>query len=539
MGAAATARTSGETLSFAENLRTGAYLFAAGIIKPDMTGEKVFEAVAEQQVRDQLRLDADADVRVEHLEQFDRCYARVKKMFTRERGASTAQRYFFEMVLAASLSAQPRVPEPLGVLSEAQVNELIGALTKQDPALVPAHRALERALATSVPQVRLALCLQAADHLDAVTPQEDPDRSEASAQPRRVQLEHIGGLWARLFEVAVGESGRIDAVQVALAERAVCAGYRCQQRARQLQTRLIFGQRMSETPSHVALYGAGRAGRWLAAGAAVHALQNSSPEQVVTRTVALAASAGADPDALSPAAILTQAGWTLLNAGRRHLADRTVQAAWDSPGGTPDELLQLSVELAGHQYAHGERAAAERTLGPRVQAILASDPGGDPEGAGWGEVVSYTFYAQLLTALHDPYAAVGRMRAQWVQSLTDSVSTAYPDKWILAGVLVELLSVCGEPGAAATVAQTSRRALWAPRTTAQEQLRAHLSEMSAGDSPVSPDQADRALALLEQLTVLLVDAPQALDWHGRLSLEGLSRMLGSTDPRRQRIRPAI
>jgi hypothetical protein len=38
-------------LSFAENLRTGAYLFAAGIIKPDMTGEKVFEAVAEQQAR--------------------------------------------------------------------------------------------------------------------------------------------------------------------------------------------------------------------------------------------------------------------------------------------------------------------------------------------------------------------------------------------------------------------------------------------------------------------------------------------------------
>jgi len=140
-------------------------------------------------------------------------------------------------------------------------------------------------------------------------------------------------------------------------------------------------------------------------------------------------------ETLNDSELLTQAGWTLLRAVRRHLASDLARAAWDvtTTAATgkrrstpPDELLELAIELAGVQYSHSEHAAASATLHPDLCAVL---DGPYPPGEDWGEVVSAVFYHQLRTTLVNPHESAEQLRTEWVQTLGPGWSTAYPSKW--------------------------------------------------------------------------------------------------------------
>lgn len=538
--------------SHADILRTGAELYLNGIINPRMSGEDVVSAIATHQIRTTLQLSDTSPVKPEDELALATRHESVKRMLTRNRQGSTfIHRFWHDLISHAQQAAVD--PDHPGILTDLQISQLTTELVTGDPQLAAVHAALQHAVHTTgsdssgvvdAAAQRQQWCEHAATLLDDTTPsaRTDPDRNDPAAEARRINLEQISTTWARVYEATVGEHGHPTVAQTALAEHAVRAGYQTQQRALRLRTQVIFGQRASSTPTTVHLHSTSRGGRWLAASAALHALSNVPPKEILDRTRNFAATLDASATAhtgtlagsLSDTAILTQAGWTLLAAGRRHLADAAVTSAWAAGTDIPDELLDLSIELASHQYAHGEHHAAAATLHPHLQQILSTDPGGDPDGAGWGEVVSYIFYRRLLTAQSDPPSAIGPLREDWVQALTDSISTAYPSKWLLAGVLVELLITCGDVHAASTVAAISRTHLYPPTTPAEQQLRAHLSEMIGTNCTASDTRRSDAADLLERLTILLVTQPDALSHSSRLTLQGLARLSSSSHARRRR-----
>jgi len=173
-------------------------------------------------------------------------------------------------------------------------------------------------------------------------------------------------------------------------------------------------------------------------------------------------------------------------------------------------------------------------LNPELRSLLASDPGGEPDDAGWGEICSYIYYSQLQHALSDPNTAVDALRTQWIKALGPGTSSAYPSKWILAATLAQLLTVTGDRASAATVAASSVSMFETPLNTAELQLRAHLSEMHDSDPvPARASSAAHAGQLLHQLSVLVVREPDALNHTSQDLLAGLTELIS---PHRRRLR---
>jgi hypothetical protein len=436
----------------------------------------------------------------------------------------------------------------------AVIDQLRAELKAGDPTFARFDATLAQATSAASGSARDRLLGQAADALEAAT---DPKAAAATpgtpaGEQARAHLERVQDRWVQVYDAALGDTGSPSRKAMTVARRAARAGHAAQKSARALRTGLVFGSR-GWGSRHVNMF-LPKSDRWVAAVAVIETLAIANngtafdPAQILKRTHAyIRRELGVPDGTVDDTELLTQAGWTLMRVGRRHLAAQAAHAAWEAVRATdmsakprgravPDVLHDLSVQLAGFHYSHGDHHAARAILDEGVRDILDNPYPGDPD-EGWGEVVNYNFYGRLILALDSPYDPVGPLRAEWLHSLGPGWSTAYPSKWALAGVTAELLATTGNAVAAATVAEVSRRLLERPLTLAQEQIRVHLSEMS--DSTPPPPRAEteeRVAALLAELVALVVAEPDAVDYKSRRTIEGLSEL---TKPTYRRIGAAI
>lgn len=440
--------------------------------------------------------------------------------------------------------AQLPARDPKHVSMPLKVAERLSAeLEMHDPLFAQFWGVLREARSAQDSATRENLLTDAAAALASVTPtltsSAIPGPDTKQSRDLLVLLEKVGANWARVFELAVGDTGRPSATAQTLGRQAVHAGHAAQVAESTLRSGPHFG-RHGAAPRQVEVYSV-RGGRWVAAVAALEALTAAStdlrptPAELVRRTRQfVGAELGVPPEDVDDTQVLTQSGWTLLRAGRRQLASEAVHAAWQAvtfPSAgprrrrdAPEELLELAIELAGVQYSHGESEAAAQTLHGELRARLDGPAPGGPDDS-WGEVVSYSFYRQLVMALDSPDSAVGPLRAAWTVALGPRWSTGYPNKWVLAGVTAEVLVRTGDGPSAATVAETSHRSLEEPTTPVEDQLRTHLVELFDGDRPPPRSEScDRAKALLAELVALAVAEPGVLDHAARGTLKGLTTL---------------
>ncbi len=513
---------------------------------------------------------------------------RVKKLLERAcRDVAPDEQGVRKLWIAITQRADPvrkQHPDYLS-MDRKRLDDLNAALAASHPQLagVAGHLAAATDDYSADASPRLSECAQAVQALEVLIDKVQDDIAAGRVLPGtpaadgvRELLRHTSAYCARAFDAAIGHPIRLTGAEqrdsLRLARSAAHAGYHAGTAADSLRgPGLVFGRRVGSAPRSVALHSTNR---WIGSLAVLSALEGGTPEQVLTRTrsflreliassanLRMPSNANGGQDAgetieklvnsvgnsIDDATLLTQTGHTLLHTGRRKTAADHVAAAWqhwahpsaihrerrrwNSP---PDELLELTIELAGIQYAHGETDAAAATLTEELRDLLDSDPGGDPEGAGWGEVCSFIYYRQLRAAMTDPAAAVDALRTEWLQALGPATSTAYPSKWILAATLAQLLTLTGDQASAATVAVGSVTRLEAPVSTAEQQLRAHLSEMYDSDPvPARDNSRLRAKQLLAELIMLAVREPDALDYACQSTLTGLTELIA---PRRRRLR---
>jgi len=451
----------------------------------------------------------------------------------------------------------PTEPEHL-VLDKRKQAELKHELDQGDPRFAAVAATLDQARHTPDPVEREALLADAADLLTDLTPPADeplPTPGTPQAEDLRAFYDQLNRHWVRVFELALGDTGKPSLSAQTLGQRAVRAGHHSVTRRAELRKGLPirFGERgwgPRQLDVHLPQHG-----RWVAALAVLETLRatgeqrddnprsgtsdgttggTSLADRILARTRKVAARDLHVPaETLNDSELLTQAGWTLLRAGRRHLASDLARSAWDvttsAATGTrrstpPDELLELAIELAGVQYSHGEHSAAAATLHPDLCAVLDGPYPGPPD-EDWGEVVSAVFYHQFRTTLVNPHEGAEQLRTEWVQALGCGWSTAYPSKWVLAGATAEALATIGDTTSAATVAHVSGTRLESPLTPAEEQLRAHLSEMCSSDAAAAgADTGKRIDLLLTELVALAVREPDAVDHDARRLLEGLQEL---------------
>ncbi len=480
----------------------------------------------------------------------------VLKLLKRAYPAGNRTRALWRAVLDRA-QLPPTDPEHL-LLDKGKQLELEHELDQGDPTFAAVAATLDQARHAPDRREREALVADVADLLTDLTPPADeplPTPGSQQAEKLRAFYDQLNRDWVRVFELALGDTGKPSQSALTLGRRAVHAGHQALKRRSELRKGLPtgFGER-GWGPRQLAVH-LPRHGRWVAALAVLETLRatgdhsddtsgsdtvadgtTSTPlaDLILARTRKVAARDLQVPaDNLNDSELLTQAGWTLLRAGRRHLASDLARAAWnvttDKGNGErrsapPDELLELAIELAGVQYSHGEHATAAATLHPDLCAILDGPYPGPPD-EDWGEVVSAVFYHQLLTTLTNPHAGAEQLRVEWVQALGPGWSTAYPSKWVLAGVTAEALATIGDTASAATVAAASRAWLEPPLTPGEEQLRAHLSEMCSSEAaPSGPDTGQRLGELLIELVTLVVREPDAVDHDARRLLEGLHEL---------------
>lgn len=491
----------------------------------------------------------------------------VLKLLKRAYPAGNRTRALWQAVLDRA-QLPPTDPEHL-LLDEDKKGVLKRELELGDPTFAVVAAALDQARRALDPREREALLADAADLLTDLTPPTDEPLSTPGTQQAKDLLDFYDRLnrhWVRVFELALGDSGKPSRSAQTLGRRAVLAGHQASKRRSDLCKALPirFGDR-GWGPWQLAVH-LPRDGRWVAllavletlratgdqhddAGGAADDRMAATPlaELILGRTRKVAARDLHVPaDTLRDSELLTQAGWTLLRAGRRHLASDLARAAWDTAtaagngkrrSAPPDKLLELAIELAGVQYSHGEYTAATATLHPDLCALLGGPYPGAPD-EDWGEVVSAVFYHQLRTTLTNPHEGAEQLRLEWVQALGPGWSTAYPSKWVLAGVTAEALTAIGDAGSAATVAEVSRARLDPPLTPGEEQLRAHLSEMCSSETAAKgPDTGQRIGELLTELVTLVVREPNAVDHEARRLLKGLHELTIRRARRIRRQRP--
>lgn len=422
------------------------------------------------------------------------------------------------------------------------VARLRAELAAGDPTFAAVGGALEQARAARPGTARVRLLEQAADALDAATrlPGSATARSAGvhAGEHERAHLERVEACWIRIFDLAADEAGSPSRRVLSLARRAIRAGHAAHEAAGALRPDIRFTQR-GWGPRHVNLC-LPRGGVWVAAVAVVEALAvdpaTFDPATVLLRTRRYAVGwLGMATDQIDASELLAQVGWTLLRVGRRRLATIAARASWDTTQAPnvsarrrkiPYELLDLAIELAGVHFAHGDRDTARESLHNGIRAVLDGPAPGGPDD-GWGDVVPFLFYCQLVTALDASEAAVDPLQNEWVRALGPGTSTGYPGEWILAGVTAELLTGEGAAAAAATVAKKSRSVLDDPLTVAETQIRNHLSELS-DSAPARPPRLEsqqRAAALLHELVSITLAEPGVIDRDARRTIEGLARLV--------------